>query len=1029
MRFVKFVAALLIVAGLAAPVLAQGTFSGLPPASQPLGNVPDFVPLDQGTGCPTNTAPCTTSNSPSLRIGQPIVSSTAPSSPFQYQLWINTSKSPPLLQEYLGSTWATIGALDTANGIWTPPVGGGAVTTLASAGTVDLGSVPQAGVAISGTNAISSFGTSAAVGTIKFLTFSGASSLVYNATSMILPGAANISVAANDTAIVQYLGSGNWIVLVYQRASGSGTIIGVATLASATTVDLGSVPQNLITITGTATIASFGSSAAAGTVKYLTFQSALTLTYNATSMIVPGVASIVTGAGDTAMAQALGSGNWIVTAYQRASGGVSIQSLPVTTGSANAQIAAVSGAPAPLQGTSVQVIAGFTNTAAATFSFNSSTPEPVYQDSTAGPVALVGGEIQQYNRYVLSYDTAIGGSAGNLGWHLAGAVNASNALTGTILADNITSAPGLVSYLAPHVATEAALVAIATAIFPNGVWRDDFSAGFGAPPLFYTPQTGTCAANGYISDGGSCANTTAGDGNSWIAHFYQNRADVREWGCAFNNSTDISSCLQTAIRDGSEALGLQIVYPAGGKYVISSTVTGGGGPINIDFNNSSVTVKTTGWGYDFPQSAVTNPVNLRGPAWFTANNASAASGCIEVTFPSIGSFAHPTLMANKIYCLSSGLVTTPYPNSFTEGLLVGGTWYADLEDIWYNGPFTGGPPITPVTGTHAIEFGGNNNYGATVSRAISIYADEPIYFSAYSEGTIINDMTDVLSNIGIEINSGITPVGGAKCSGLTVNAGSNFFSWHGGLDADKCNAMNIQGAFTQAGYDGVTHFTGISDSNGSASLFHARITGTDPVDTGSIGISLSGSASYNQVGGTLASVNTGVNLGASTTYNNGTFTYQHGTVTTLVIDSDTARTNNVGPQEGRTFNMVLAGSVTAGTFTAAGNEASYEIDGRRVTLRGTITGTLSGASGNIIITPLPYPTANESIDVGQCSITSFEGITALTSGYTFPLLNLGAGATSISVLQAGINEAIAGLAVGALSGTIQFGFTCNYDAW
>jgi hypothetical protein len=50
----------------------------------------------------------------------------------------------------------------------------------------------------------------------------------------------------------------------------------------------------------------------------LRFSGALTLTYNATSLILPGAANITTAAGDTLEAVSLGSGNWVVTVYQSA---------------------------------------------------------------------------------------------------------------------------------------------------------------------------------------------------------------------------------------------------------------------------------------------------------------------------------------------------------------------------------------------------------------------------------------------------------------------------------------------------------------------------------------------------------------------------------------------------------------------------------------------------------------------------------------------------------------------------------------
>lgn len=84
--------------------------------------------------------------------------------------------------------------------------------------------------------------------------------------------------------------------------------------ASASTVDLGAVTSSLVRITGTTTITAFGT-AAAGTQRILRFAGVLTLTHNATSLILPGGASVVTAANDVAICVSEGSGNWRVVAF------------------------------------------------------------------------------------------------------------------------------------------------------------------------------------------------------------------------------------------------------------------------------------------------------------------------------------------------------------------------------------------------------------------------------------------------------------------------------------------------------------------------------------------------------------------------------------------------------------------------------------------------------------------------------------------------------------------------------------------
>jgi len=77
------------------------------------------------------------------------------------------------------------------------------------------------------------------------------------------------------------------------------------TAASAATTDLAAVDGNTGIITGTTTITAFGT-VRAGAAYFLTFSGILTLTHNATSLILPTGANIVTAAGDTCIAISLG---------------------------------------------------------------------------------------------------------------------------------------------------------------------------------------------------------------------------------------------------------------------------------------------------------------------------------------------------------------------------------------------------------------------------------------------------------------------------------------------------------------------------------------------------------------------------------------------------------------------------------------------------------------------------------------------------------------------------------------------------
>jgi hypothetical protein len=90
-------------------------------------------------------------------------------------------------------------------------------------------------------------------------------------------------------------------------------------IASATTTDIGAATGNSVDVTGTTTITGLGT-VQAGTQRVVRFTGALTLTHNATSLILPTSANITTAAGDTATFISLGSGNWVCTQYQRKDG-------------------------------------------------------------------------------------------------------------------------------------------------------------------------------------------------------------------------------------------------------------------------------------------------------------------------------------------------------------------------------------------------------------------------------------------------------------------------------------------------------------------------------------------------------------------------------------------------------------------------------------------------------------------------------------------------------------------------------------
>lgn len=140
--------------------------------------------------------------------------------------------------------------------------------TVASATTCDIGAAQAGKIIISGTTTITSLGTTAHKR--RFVHFSGAMTLTYNATSLILPGGANISTSNGDTAAFMSDSSGNWRCYFYQYASGqkiTGPLV-VAGLTTSSGVQVTNVAQAKLQLTAasgsTSTGFSFGRSISGG---------------------------------------------------------------------------------------------------------------------------------------------------------------------------------------------------------------------------------------------------------------------------------------------------------------------------------------------------------------------------------------------------------------------------------------------------------------------------------------------------------------------------------------------------------------------------------------------------------------------------------------------------------------------------------------------------------------------------------------------------------------------------------------------
>lgn len=167
-----------------------------------------------------------------------------------------------------------------------------------------------------------SIGTGGTLGTAAYT-----ASSAYQATDAEITALAGLTSAANKVpyftgsgaaATADFTSTGRTVVSQSSEKGVFDAINGAeATVASATTTDIGAASSDKVSITGTTTITGFGT-ATAGIKRSGRFTGALTLTHNATSLILPGGANITTVAGDRFEAVSLGSGNWVVYNYVKA---------------------------------------------------------------------------------------------------------------------------------------------------------------------------------------------------------------------------------------------------------------------------------------------------------------------------------------------------------------------------------------------------------------------------------------------------------------------------------------------------------------------------------------------------------------------------------------------------------------------------------------------------------------------------------------------------------------------------------------
>jgi hypothetical protein len=287
---------------------------------------------------------------------------------------------------------------------------------------------------VTGTTTITSIATTK-VGNHIHLQFDGALTLTHHATDLILPGGANITTAAGDIAEFVEYASGDYVCVNYTRASGRPVLLDAletdlsangnqiqwskgADVASATALPV-LTDGNYFDVTGTTTVTSIDSTAVGNVIK-LHFDAALTLTHNATSLVLPGGANITTAAGDEAEFIEYSSGNYRCTSYTAASGAPLVQG---TVGDHEVVVTAGNG-----HGSTNTTIRRFTTTQ------SSAGTDITYADSSTNGASFT---INRAGLYAITY---IDGQSANAGIEHGISVNSSQlttAISGITAADRL----------------------------------------------------------------------------------------------------------------------------------------------------------------------------------------------------------------------------------------------------------------------------------------------------------------------------------------------------------------------------------------------------------------------------------------------------------------------------------------------------------------------------------------------------------------------------------------------------------------
>jgi len=190
-----------------------------------------------------------------------------------------------------------------------------------------LANIPAGGFKITGLVSGSASGDSANYGQVFNSPAFTSPSIVANPAptdnSLLIPSTSWVNAVAMNAALpAQSLGflrsDGSAASFTQTHTGYAQNEVKGADIASAATINLTTATGNLVHVTGTTTITAI--TIPNGAEREIVFDGTLTLTHNATTLILPTGTNITTAAGDCATVRGDGSGNARVVKYERASG-------------------------------------------------------------------------------------------------------------------------------------------------------------------------------------------------------------------------------------------------------------------------------------------------------------------------------------------------------------------------------------------------------------------------------------------------------------------------------------------------------------------------------------------------------------------------------------------------------------------------------------------------------------------------------------------------------------------------------------